>query len=123
MQIEPRPVIAVVDDDAGVRDSLRFLLETAGHAVETYESGARFLAEARPARVACLVLDQKMPQVTGLELLARLRQRGFAIPALLVASEPGAVLTRRAAELGALGVLEKPLAQDDLLARIEAAVA
>ena len=123
MQIEPRPVIAVVDDDAGVRDSLRFLLETAGHAVETYESGARFLAEARPARVACLVLDQKMPQVTGLELLARLRQRGFAMPALLVASEPGAVLTRRAAELGALGVLEKPLAQDDLLARIEAAVA
>jgi FixJ family two-component response regulator len=116
-------IIAVVDDDPGVRDSLRFLLETAGLAVETYESGSRFLAEAEPAHLACLVLDQHMPQLTGLDLLAQLRAQGMATPTLLVTSTPGPVLARRAAELGVARLLEKPLAQDDLLAQIEAVVA
>ena len=116
------PAIAIVDDDPGVRDSLRFLLETAGHAVETYESGVRFLAEADPSRLACLVLDQRMPQVAGLDLLALLRGRGVATPPLLIVSTPGPALSRRAAELGVLRVLEKPLARDDLLAEIGAAV-
>ncbi len=123
MASRAHPVIAVVDDDSGVRDSLRFLLEVAGHAVETYESGLRFLAEADPARFACLVLDQRMPQVAGLDLLALLRGRGVATPTLLVVSTPGAVLSRRAAELGVLRVLEKPLARDDLLAEVSAAIA
>ena len=118
-----RRVVAVVDDDPGVRESLRFLLETAGHAVETYESGIRFLADVNLGRVACLVLDERMPQITGLDLLARLRGQGVATPTLLIVSTPGLAVTRRAAELGVRQVLEKPLAQDDLLAQIEAAVA
>jgi FixJ family two-component response regulator len=113
-------VVAIVDDDSGVRESLRFLLETAGYAVETYESGARFLAEARPARLACLVLDQDMPQLAGLDLLAELY---LAPPALLIVSTPSRALARRAAELGVRRVLEKPLARDDLLAEIAAIVA
>ncbi len=116
-------VVAVVDDDPAVRESLRFLLETAGHTVETYGSGMHFLAEAQPARVSCLVLDQQMPQLTGLDLLARLRAGGLSTPALIVASATGPKLAKRATELGVAGVLEKPLAQDDLLARIDAAVA
>jgi FixJ family two-component response regulator len=123
MPSRSRPVVAIVDDDPGVCASLRFLLETAGHAVETYESGPRFLAEAEPGRIACLVLDQQMPQLTGLELLARLRAEGRTTPTLLIVSTPSPAVSRRAAELGALRVLEKPLAQDDLLAHIEAAMA
>ena len=123
MTIRGRQVVAIVDDDAAVRDSLRFLLETAGHAVETFESGVRFLEEADPARLACLVFDQRMPGIAGLDLLARLRGEGIATPALLVVSTPGPALARRAAELGILKVLEKPLARDDLLAEISAALA
>ncbi len=112
-------VIAVVDDDPGVRDSLRFLLETSGHTVEAYDSGIRFLEEADPARLACLVLDQHMPQMSGLDLLARLRLRGVDAPALLVTSTPDSATARRATELGVLAVIEKPLSQDELLTRIE----
>ncbi|MBW8269395.1 response regulator transcription factor [Caldovatus aquaticus] len=123
MTSQARRVIAVVDDDPGVRASLRFLLETAGHVVETYDSGVRFLAEADPARIACLVLDQQMPSLAGLDLLARLRAAGVTTPALLIVSTPAAAVARRAAQLGVRQVLEKPLAQDDLLARIAAATA
>ena len=123
MSSQSRPVVAVVDDDPGVRDSLRFLLETAGHAVAAYASGAQFLLEADPSRLACLVLDQQMPGMTGLDLLARLRTQGLATPVLLIVSTPGPVIARRAAELGVAGVIEKPLSQDDLLAQVEAAVA
>ena len=115
-------IVAVVDDDPAVRESLRFLLETAGHTVETYGSGVQFLAEARPARLACLVLDQQMPQLTGIDLLAQLRASGLSTPTLIVASATGPILARRATELGVAGLLEKPLTQDDLLARIDAAV-
>jgi two-component system response regulator FixJ len=117
-----RHVIAIVDDDPGVRHSLRFLLETAGHDVEAYESAPRFLADADPARFACLVLDQRMPHLSGLDLLAHLRSCGVATPTLLVVSTPAPDVRRRAAELGALRVLEKPLARDDLIAEIGAAL-
>ena len=123
MSSQIRPIVAVVDDDPDVLDSLRFLLETAGHVVETYASAARFLAEAEPARLACLVLDEHMPQVTGLDLLAQLRARGLATPTFLVTARPSLALARRAMELGVLDVFEKPLTQDDLLARIGAAMA
>jgi FixJ family two-component response regulator len=123
MASRARQVIAVVDDDPGVRDSLRFLLETAGHAVETYDSSVGFLAEADLGRVACLVLDQRLPRIAGLDLLARLREQGMAAPTLLVVSTPGPAVARRAAELGVLKALEKPLARDDLLAEIRAALA
>jgi two-component system response regulator FixJ len=114
-------VVAIVDDDPGVRESLRFLLETAGHAVKTYETGTSFLAEGAPARLGCLVVDQDMPQLPGLDLLAELMRRGMVPPALLIVSTPSDAIRRRAAALGVRRVLEKPLAHDDLLAEIAAA--
>jgi two-component system response regulator FixJ len=112
-------VVAIVEDDPGVREALRFLLETAGYAVETYESGVHFLAEARPARLACLVLDQDMPRLAGLDLFAELY---LAPPTLLIVSTPSRAVARRAAELGVRRLLEKPLAETDLLAEIAAIV-
>lgn len=106
--------VAVVDDDPGVLDSLRFLLEIGGYAVATYASAAAFLAD-RDVAPACLILDQHMPHMTGLELAARLRSEGASIPVLLITGSPSPAIVDRAAALGIEKVLEKPPSEDDLL--------
>lgn len=121
MAEQARRAVVVVDDDPAGRDSLRFMLETAGHVVETFASGAEFLAGLRADAILCLVLDERMPRPTGLEVLARLRGEGHTVPVLFVTGAPSATLRRRAAELGAVAVLEKPLAQEDVLACVASA--
>jgi len=111
-------VVALVDDDAAVRDSLKFLIELAGYGVGTYESAMAFL-EDRAARPACLILDQHMPQMTGLELAARLRAEDRGLPILLVTGAPSPAIVARAAQLGIVKVLEKPPIEDDLMNFIE----
>ena len=110
----PRSV-AVVDDDGAVRESLRFLLETAGFSVHTYMSAGQFLGEAVERLPACLIVDHHMPQVTGLELLAELRLMEIRVPVVLMSGSLSPELRSRAAELGAALVLSKPLTGDDLL--------
>jgi two-component system, LuxR family, response regulator FixJ len=106
--------VAIVDDDTAVRDSLRFLLEVAGHAVAAFASAAEFLsAAARP--FVCLIVDQHMPQMTGLDLVARLRQEGEIMPILLLTGAPSPAIIARAAALGVAQVLEKPASGDALL--------
>lgn len=107
--------VAVVDDDMGVRDSLRFLLETAGFRVLTYNSADQFLNAAGCGCAGCLILDHNMPLVSGLELLAELRSRGIMLPVVLITAAASAELRGRAAALGAGLVLTKPLTGDDLL--------
>jgi FixJ family two-component response regulator len=109
-----RRLVAVVDDDDAVRDSLRFLLEIAGHSVATYESAAQFLQEAPLDELACIVVDQHMPDQTGLQLVAQLRQRGVDLPVALITGSPSPDVLRLAGELSVAQVLEKPL-DDDLL--------
>jgi two-component system, LuxR family, response regulator FixJ len=113
---DQRPVVIVVDDDEAVRESLRFLLETAGFDVDTFASACQFLAAACDRRPLCLLVDQHMPQLTGLDLLQRLRETGYAVPAALMTGSPSTGLMRRAMELGVLEILEKPL-PDDVLFR------
>ncbi len=107
-------LVGVVDDDAAVRDSLRFLLEAAGFSVVTFHSAAQFLAAADPDSIACLLLDHHMPEMTGLDLLRRLRRSGRELPVALMTGSPSAQLMRRAVELGAAAVLEKPLTDQAL---------
>jgi two-component system response regulator FixJ len=114
--------VAIVDDDAAVRDSLRFLLEVIGHPVETFASAAEFL-KAEMHRLACLILDHHMPEMTGLELAERLRADGSDLPILLITGSPSPVIAARAAEIGINRVLEKPLSDEDLLDFIKAGVA
>ena len=114
--------VAIVDDDAAVRDSLRFLLEVIGHPVQTFASAAEFL-KAEEHHLACLILDHHMPEMTGLELAERLRADGSDIPILLITGSPSSAIVARAAELGINRVLEKPPNDEDLLDFIEAAVA
>jgi two-component system response regulator FixJ len=114
MPDERRPV-AVVDDDDAVRDSLRFLLEASGFEVLTFVSACQFLSAIERDGVACALLDQHMPGVTGLELLRRLHQRFPAMPVALMTGSPSPELTRQALALGAAVVLDKPLAEPALL--------
>ena len=107
-------VVAIVEDDPAVLASLKFLLEVSGHTVGAYASGAAFLQD-RATRPACLIPDQHKPMMTGLELAARLRNQGADIPVLLITAELSPTILARADEIGIDQVLEKPLAEDDLL--------
>jgi two-component system response regulator FixJ len=107
-------VIGIVDDDHAVRESLRFLLEVAGHVVETFESAVDFL-KSETKHLACLILDHHMPHMTGLELAARLRGDGSGVPILLITGAPSPAMLARAVELGIVRVLEKPVDETDLL--------
>lgn len=110
-----RATVAVVDDDQGVRESLRFLLETVGFDVDTFTSACEFLASPLREHPIYLLIDQHMPRLTGLDLLLRLRDRGNPGLVALMTGSPSAELSRRALELGADVVLEKPLAEEVLL--------
>jgi two-component system response regulator FixJ len=108
-------IVAIVDDDGDVRDVLDALLETAGHVVRTYEQGQQLLDDPDLADIACLVVDQKMPEMSGLALLRALNAAGHSIPALLITGLPDARIANEARELGALDVLSKPIDWEKLL--------
>jgi len=115
-------LVGIIDDDNAVRDSLKFLLEVAGHAVEAFASAADFLA-AETQHLACLILDHHMPLMTGLQLVERLRSDGREIPVLLITGSPSPAIVSRAAELGVARVLEKPPSEDEVLAFVAASLA
>jgi two-component system response regulator FixJ len=112
-------MVGVVDDDDAVRDSLQFLLETAGFCVAAYNSAAQFLNEASPGDLECLLVDQHMPDLTGLQFISRLRDLGVALPIALITGSYSPDLARLARDLGVTSVLEKPLDDDILLDFIE----
>lgn len=112
--------VAIVDDDEAVLESFRFLLETAGFTVATYASALAFLeSPLLPPR--CLVVDQNMPLMTGLELAATLRAHGSTTPFLLVTSLASHMIARRASEVGIADVLDKPPSEEALLSFVRAA--
>lgn len=113
----PDRAVAVVDDDAAVCDSTRFLLETYDLEVQTYQSGAEFLKDA-PA-IACLIVDYHMPGLNGLEVVSELRKRGGQVPTIImITATTDPTVERRAAELGINQVLKKPLSNQVLLGAI-----
>jgi len=107
--------VAIVDDDDDVGDVLRGLLESMGYQVETYRSGAQFLADASLDRLGCLIVDQNMPRMTGLDMLDRLASKGVTIPTLLITGTSDPDLARQADRLGVMTVLEKPMSHHELL--------
>ena len=89
--------------------------EALASAVETYRSGQAFLAEAQFDRLGCLVVDQNMPNMTGIQMLTKLRARGISIPTLLITGVSDARIAQQASELGVMKVLEKPMSHHELL--------
>jgi two-component system, LuxR family, response regulator FixJ len=114
--------VIVVDDDAAVRNALKFALELEGLNVRTYESGPRMLAEAALASDGCLVVDQHMPEMTGIELVDRVRERYPDVPAILITARATDDLRLAAALSGIRRVLEKPLEDGALLEDIHTAL-
>lgn len=108
--------ICVLDDDADVLQSLRFLLETHGFTVRTFGDAAALLETIDPAEVDCLVVDYKMPRINGLEVAARLRQRHMTAPVILITGYPDRSLEARAAAAGIEHILLKPHLEDSLVA-------
>lgn len=115
MADQVEPTIAVIDDDDDVGDVLRGLLEFVGHEVVTYRSGVEFLADEQRERVGCMVIDQNMPEMTGFQLLTRLRLLGNTTPSLLITGTYDKNIARQALELGVMKVLAKPMQTSELL--------
>jgi FixJ family two-component response regulator len=116
------PVVVVVDDDAAVRGSLKFALEIEGFAVRTYRKGADLLDDLRLADCACFIIDQKLPGMNGLEVVAELRKEHIAAPVILITSHPNDAVQRGAAQAG-VPIVEKPLLGNALIDRVRDAIA
>lgn len=116
-------VVHIVDDEEPVRNSLAFLLGTAGFAVRTHASASAFLDIASGIRNGCLVTDLRMPDIDGVELLRRLRAEGAMLPAIVVTGHGDVQMAVEAMKSGALDFIEKPFSDEMLIASIERAVA
>ena len=116
-----RPTVLVIDDDPGVRSSLKFALEVEGFAVRTYPTGSDLLDEEDMPESGCVVADYHLPGMNGLDLLARLRDRKVSLPAILITTDPSAAVRGRAATAG-VRLVEKPLLSDALFQGIRAAL-
>lgn len=114
-------LIAIVEDDASVRDALRSLLASAGYSVLSFESATAFLAEREAHVIACLIIDAQMPGVSGLLLQSRLLAMNVTTPIIFVTGRANAV-REKALERGAVAVLGKPFAADELLEAVQSAI-
>lgn len=115
--------VFLVDDDQGMRDSLTLILELAGHRVRSFASPAAFLDALSPQDRGCLLLDQRMPEMSGLDLQTVLLERGNLLPIIFLSAFGDVPTTVRAIQGGAIDFLEKPASADILLRRIELAFA
>ncbi len=116
---EQDPTVFVVDDDDAVRNSMRWLVESVGLPVETYASAREFLDTHDPNRPGCLVLDVRMPGMSGLELQEKLVESGIVIPIIVVTGHGDVPTAVRAIKAGAVEFIEKPVNDQLLLDTIQ----
>ena len=110
-------LVIVVDDDHAVRKALQFSLEAEGFVVRAFADGSTLLRESELVNCGCLIVDQNMPGMNGLDLIDRLRDRKILAPAILITTGPSQVLRERAASAGVC-IVEKPLLGNILLDEI-----
>ncbi|MGD1047474.1 MAG: response regulator transcription factor [Candidatus Krumholzibacteriaceae bacterium] len=119
---EQRPVVYVVDDDPAIRSLLSKLVKSIGLPVEAFASSQEFLSSARPEGPACLVLDVRLPGLSGLELQERLVQSGIDIPVIFITGFGNIPQSVRAMRAGAVDFLEKPFENQALLDAVNRAL-
>jgi RNA polymerase sigma factor (sigma-70 family) len=120
---EMGPTVFVVDDDPAVADSIRLLLGSVGLTSESYTSATDFLAEFDRERPGCLVVDVRMPGMSGLDLQAELVDRGSTLPIVFITAHGDIPMAVTAMRAGASDFLEKPFREQDLLDRVNEALA
>ena len=118
----PEPTVFVVDDDRAMRDSLSWLLDSVGLRVRSYATAAEFLADHDPAQPGCLVLDVRMPGMSGLDLQAELARRGVELPTIVITGHAEVSMAVRAVKAGAIDFIEKPFSDQLLLDRVRQAL-
>ena len=115
-------VVHIVDDDEAVRQSLAFMLSSAGLAVRVYESARTFLNGLDQVQYGCLITDVRMPEMTGIELLRRIRERNSTLPAIVITGHGDVPLAVEAMKVGAVDFIEKPFDERTILDAVKAAL-
>ena len=118
----PSDVVHVIDDDDAVRQSLKFLLESASICVETHVSATEFLRLLPEMEPACVITDVRMPDISGIDLLRRLRELKRGIPVIVITGHGDVALAVEAMKIGAADFLEKPFDDEALLASVRSAI-
>jgi len=116
------PVVFIVDDDEAVRSSLRLLLKSVGLVPSAVASAREFLDKYDPAQPGCLVLDVRMPQMSGLELQEQLNLKGAVLPVIFITGHGDVPMAVEAMQAGAFDFLQKPFRDQDLIDRIQRAL-
>ena len=114
--------VHVIDDDEALRDSLTFLLRTARLDVKSYPSAAAFLEALPEANPSCVITDVRMPGMSGIDLLRRLRERKISVPVIVITGHGDIPLAVEAMRIGATDFLEKPFDDEVLIASVRAAL-
>jgi two-component system response regulator FixJ len=114
-------VVHIVDDDDAVRQSLAFLLSTAGIPVRVYDSATSFLDSLASLQAGCLITDVRMPDLTGIELLHRLKAKSINLPVIVITGHGDIPLAVEAMKSGAIDFIEKPFAEEAILRAVRAA--
>jgi two-component system, LuxR family, response regulator FixJ len=118
--MQPEPTIYVIDDDDAVRQSLEFLLRTAGITVRGFESAKAFLDVLPQINSGCVITDVRMPDMNGIDLLRKIKELGIVIPVIVITGHGDITLAVDAMKIGAADFLEKPFDDDQLLAAVRA---
>jgi len=116
-------IVHVIDDDEAARDSLAFLLTSAKIDVKTYESATAFLNSMADIKSGCIITDVRMPGMSGIDLLRKLKELGVAVPVIVVTGHGDVPLAVEAMKIGAADFLEKPFDDEVLLASVRSAFA
>jgi FixJ family two-component response regulator len=114
--------IAVVDDDESIREAIQSLLRSVGLRAEVFASAEDFCRAGPPQATACLIVDVRMPGMSGLELQQRLTTANHSIPTIFITAHGSEETRERALRAGAVGFLDKPFSDEVLLRAIEAAL-
>jgi two-component system response regulator FixJ len=122
MKETANPMVFIVDDDAGVRSSIRVLMKSIGLAATPFASAKEFLEAYNPHQPGCLVLDIRMPGMSGLELQQELNERGAVIPVIFITGHGDVPMAVEAMRHGAFDFLQKPFRDQDLIDRIQKAL-
>jgi FixJ family two-component response regulator len=120
---EPEPIVFVIDDDAMIRDGIHSLIRSVGLRVETFASAADFMQAKRPDAPSCLILDVRMPGLSGLDLQRKLSDAHIHIPIIFLTGHGDIPMTVRAMKEGAQEFLTKPVRGQDLLDAVQKALA
>ncbi|MEI8276935.1 MAG: response regulator FixJ [Hyphomicrobiales bacterium] len=120
--MQPEPIIYVIDDDDAVRQSLEFLLKTAGMTVRGFEHAKAFLDILPQVQRGCVITDVRMPGMSGIDLLSRLKDSNPNLPVIVITGHGDISLAVEAMKIGAIDFLEKPFDDDHLIAAVRAAL-